>query len=328
MAAVDLISGTCAGLVSVLACHPLDTVRVRLQTAQSGRFSGVVDVVRQTMHKEGLKAFYKGLSMPLCAQGIQKATMFVSFGAAKRAFQSISHQSSSPTTPSLLPLSQLYVCGAFAGTCNALVAGPFELVRNRLQVQYERNLVADRALYTGPIDCASKIVRTAGIRSLWLGLGPMILRDAPGVGAWYATFEGVRRLLLPPGTDPTTASTWKVLVAGASAGVSFWIFAFPQDCIKSVIQTRGMNAVMAATEATPNAAIHTTAAGSTPSSSARSSSASSPGFFATGAQLVRSEGIGRLWRGFSVAAFRGIPGASSTFLTYSIVSNYLNQHWK
>jgi hypothetical protein len=44
------------------------------------------------------------------------------------------------------------------------------------------------------------------------------------------------------------------------------------------------------------------------------------GFWATGAKLVREEGKGRLWRGFSVAALRGIPGASSTFLAYSLVS--------
>jgi len=48
----DIVAGTAAGIVSVLACHPLDTVRVRLQTAPTGRFSGGIDVLRQTIANE------------------------------------------------------------------------------------------------------------------------------------------------------------------------------------------------------------------------------------------------------------------------------------
>jgi hypothetical protein len=202
-------------------------------------------------------------------------------------------------------------------------------VRNRLQVQYTRNR-AD-AQYSGPIDAARQIVRTAGVRSLWLGLWPMILRDAPGVGAWYFTFEAVRRALLPPGSDPATAPKWKTLLAGASAGVAFWVCAFPQDTIKNVIQTQGMNMAMAgaapaaAAVAGSSSAAAASAAASEAAAAAAAHLTQPAGFLATGARLVREEGLARLWRGFPIAALRGIPGASSTFLTYQLVINYLNQ---
>jgi len=213
--------------------------------------------------------------------------------------------------------------------CALLLTSP--PVRNRLQVQYTRNR-AD-AQYSGPIDAARQIVRTAGVRSLWLGLWPMILRDAPGVGAWYFTFEAVRRALLPPGSDPATAPKWKTLLAGASAGVAFWVCAFPQDTIKNVIQTQGMNMAMggAAPAAAAAVAGSSSAAAAAASEAAAAAAAAAAhltkpaGFLATGARLVREEGLARLWRGFPIAALRGIPGASSTFLTYQLVINYLNQ---
>jgi hypothetical protein len=35
--------------------------------------------------------------------------------------------------------------------------------------------------------------------------------------------------------------------------------------------------------------------------------------------------VGRLWRGFPVALFRGIPGAAITFTTYTTVMNNINE---
>lgn len=177
----DIAAGTSAGLVSVVVCHPLDTIRVRLQTAPAGRFTGVADVVRQTIKSEGPLAFYKGMAMPLMAQGAQKATMFFSFGYARRWILEANAAEGKPAGP--LPIWQLALCGSFAGLCNTLVANPFELVRNRLQVQYHRDV--SQAQYRGPLDAARQISAKAGVRALWLGVGPAMLRDAPGLGAWF-----------------------------------------------------------------------------------------------------------------------------------------------
>ena len=43
------------------------------------------------------------------------------------------------------------------------------------------------------------------------------------------------------------------------------------------------------------------------------------GFWGTAAEMIRTEGPLRLYRGLSVALLRGIPGASVTFLTYTQV---------
>ena len=125
--------------------------------------------------------------------------------------------------------------------------------------------------------------------------------------------------MLPAGSDPSKAPKSVTLAAGAMAGVSYWCAAFMQDTIKNVIQTQGMNMKM---DGAAGAATGMTASGGE-----HAVRPVSNGFWATGARLVREEGWRRLWRGFPIAALRGIPGASSTFLTYQLVINYLNAHY-
>jgi solute carrier family 25 carnitine/acylcarnitine transporter 20/29 len=50
----SLVSGGAGGVCAVVVGHPFDLVKVRLQTAQAGVYSGAMDVVRKTIAKEGL----------------------------------------------------------------------------------------------------------------------------------------------------------------------------------------------------------------------------------------------------------------------------------
>ena len=59
--------GALSKLLSTILTHPLQTIRSRLQqrgdVGPSGgpRYSGLVDAVAQTWHREGLRGFYRGL---------------------------------------------------------------------------------------------------------------------------------------------------------------------------------------------------------------------------------------------------------------------------
>lgn len=192
--AKDLFAGSVAGMVSLAVCYPLDIVRTRLQTTDASRFNGVIDCFAKTVKGEGFLALYKGMSSPLAAQALQKAIMFGAYGAAQRF---IVGRRDRGTTSSPLTTFELFLCGMFAGSVNTVVAAPIELVRNRLMTQYHAKAAAasgaaDATFYTGPIDCCKKIVQQHGLRGLWRGVGPTLLRDGPGVGAWYASFEYVK----------------------------------------------------------------------------------------------------------------------------------------
>ena len=50
----SLAAGAAGGLCAVVVGHPFDLVKVRLQTAEKGIYSGAMDVVRKTVAREGL----------------------------------------------------------------------------------------------------------------------------------------------------------------------------------------------------------------------------------------------------------------------------------
>lgn len=49
-----LAAGGVGGVCAVVVGHPFDLVKVRLQTAEKGVYSGAMDVVRRTVAREGL----------------------------------------------------------------------------------------------------------------------------------------------------------------------------------------------------------------------------------------------------------------------------------
>jgi len=61
-----LAAGGVGGICAVVVGHPFDLVKVRLQTAEKGVYTGAMDVVRKTIAREGLaRGLYAGVSAPL-----------------------------------------------------------------------------------------------------------------------------------------------------------------------------------------------------------------------------------------------------------------------
>lgn len=50
----SLAAGAAGGLCAVIVGHPFDLVKVRLQNAEKGVYSGAMDVARKTIAREGL----------------------------------------------------------------------------------------------------------------------------------------------------------------------------------------------------------------------------------------------------------------------------------
>ena len=79
----DFAAGGVGGIFAVLTGHPFDLVKVRLQTAEKGVYSGAMDVVRKTIAREGpVRGLYAGVSAPLV--GVTPMCMYRDFGLWNR----------------------------------------------------------------------------------------------------------------------------------------------------------------------------------------------------------------------------------------------------
>jgi solute carrier family 25 (mitochondrial carnitine/acylcarnitine transporter), member 20/29 len=62
----SFVAGGVGGVCAVVIGHPFDLVKVRMQTAEKGVYTGAIDVVKKTIAREGLaRGLYAGVSAPL-----------------------------------------------------------------------------------------------------------------------------------------------------------------------------------------------------------------------------------------------------------------------
>lgn len=225
----DVLGGTAGGIAQTLAGNPFDTVKVRLQSAPAGTYNGPIDVVQKLIKNEGLGGFYKGVLTPLVGVGACVSIQFAVNEYMKRFF--IKRNES--LADKMLSLKQFYICGTAAGFLNGFLASPIEHIRIRLQTQTNAN-----GLYNGPIDCAKKIYQIAGIRGIFRGLGPTLVREAHGMGIYFATYEFlVKHDMKLNSLERKDLPSWRLCLYGATSGVTLWLGAYPIDVVKTRLQT-------------------------------------------------------------------------------------------
>lgn len=76
-----------AGAAGVVAGHPLDTVKVRLQTQHDHRYRNSFHCLWSTLKREGVvHGLFKGMSSPMCGLAITNAIIFGVYGNTLRLF--------------------------------------------------------------------------------------------------------------------------------------------------------------------------------------------------------------------------------------------------
>lgn len=232
-----LLAGGIGGVCAVIVGHPFDLVKVRMQTAEKGVYSGAIDVVRKTLAKDGLaRGLYAGVSAPLAGVTPMFAVSFWGYDVGKQLVSSISK-----VQDSQLSVFQVSTAGFFSAIPQTIITAPFERVKVLLQIQGQRQLApGQQPRYSGGVDVVRQLYKEGGLRSVFRGSAMTLARDGPGSAFYFATYETVKRALTPK--DPVTGelgslSLSAVMVAGGSAGIAMWIPVFPIDTVKSRLQS-------------------------------------------------------------------------------------------
>ncbi|KAJ3792854.1 mitochondrial carrier domain-containing protein, partial [Lentinula aff. detonsa] len=232
----DLTAGTVGGIAQVLVGQPFDIVKVRMQTAPKGTYSGMMHCAGGILKNEGPLAFYKGTLTPLLGIGVCVSIQFGVIEYMKRLFahQNLVSGGGGPTGNDL-NAGQLFASGVTAGLANGFVSGPVEHIRIRLQTQPSIN-----PPYNGPFDAIRKIHKAHGIAGIFKGQGVTFLREATGYGVYFLAYEKlVQREMRTKGIKREDLSPMNAILYGATAGYALWAVIYPIDMIKSRMQTDG-----------------------------------------------------------------------------------------
>ena len=306
--AKDLAAGTVGGVAQLVVGHPFDTIKVKLQSqptpppGQLPKYSGAIDAVKKTIAAEGAGGLYKGMGAPLATVAAFNALLFTVRGQMETILRS------APGAP--LTVNQRFVAGAGAGFAVSFLATPTELIKCRLQAQGAGAATATATAaateagaaaatvtaavkYGGPMDVAKQVLRSeGGVRGLYKGLFPTFAREVPGNATMFGVYEAIKQYMAG-GTDTSGLGRGSLMLAGGLAGGAFWASVYPTDVVKSVIQIDDYK---------------------NPKYS---------GSIDAFKKILKSEGIGGLYKGFGPAMGRSVPANAACFLAYEITRSSL-----
>ncbi|KAK6636182.1 hypothetical protein RUM43_009835 [Polyplax serrata] len=217
--ALDFFAGCLGGCAGILVGHPLDTIKIRIQTQdfRNPLYKGTVDCFRKVVKQESILGLYKGMSSPLAGVAVINAVVFGVYG-------NIQKNLSDPES-----LGSCFISGAVAGLVQSFICSPMELVKSRMQIQTGK--VSD-----GLLVYLKKIWRKDGMGGVFRGLNVTFLRESLGFGVYFSSYEWLTR-----SESEVPVSTVHLLLAGGSSGAASWLCTYPLDVVKSRIQIDGMS---------------------------------------------------------------------------------------
>lgn len=187
-------SGFLAAFFSSLVLCPTELVKCKLQANQEvlemnfggnvpvHERSNPINICKIVFREEGIPGFFRGLTSTFLRE---MPGYFFFFGGYELARTFLTPPGKTKNDLSLLRLA---VAGGLGGWCLWITIYPFDLIKSRMQV------LTDNTKFTTVV--MSYVNRgLPGIRELYRGLGPTLLRTFPATAALFVTVEYTRRML-------------------------------------------------------------------------------------------------------------------------------------
>eukprot|EP00668_Euglena_longa_P022917 GGOE01028542.1.p1 GENE.GGOE01028542.1~~GGOE01028542.1.p1 ORF type:complete len:317 (+),score=74.21 GGOE01028542.1:26-952(+) len=289
---IHATAGLSAGAISTVCCHPIDSLKTRIQAQEAPAlrqlnavcYSSSVQAVRTIYHQEGLLAFYQGMAPALigsaCAWGLY-------FGWYQYLRAVLSAE---------LPVRD-FIAASAAGIIGTTLTSPIWLIKTRLQL-YERGGRSPSMLSEFRL-----VLRTDGPPGLFRGLVPQLL------------------LVLNPSIQLTLyeqLKAWCCRITGRDPRAKL-----PDRHLTACIV---VSKTVATTLTTPLSVIKVRM--QDPRNYNQLCPGRYSGMLQSMATIYRGEGLRGFFRGLAPTLVKPLPGSLVTFLTYEWVSDSLKARFQ
>ncbi len=179
----NILSGGCAGSLSLLFVQSIDYTRTRLamdaarNAGGARQFNGIVDVYVKTLKADGVRGLYRGFV-------ISCATIFVYRGLYFGLYDSLKPMLLSENAS----MAQSFLLGWAVTICSGLSAYPLDSIKRRMMMTS-----GEKVKYAGSLDCFRQVLRTEGVGALYRGAGVNVVRGVAGAGV-LAGFEKLKKV--------------------------------------------------------------------------------------------------------------------------------------
>ncbi|KAI9671049.1 MAG: Mitochondrial succinate-fumarate transporter [Alyxoria varia] len=301
-AATNLIAGGGAGAMEAVSCHPLDTIKVRMQLSRRARAPGTkprgfLATGANIVKRETPLGLYKGLGAVLTGIVPKMAIRFSSYESYKTLLSSEEGTVSGSAT---------FLAGLAAGVTEAVaVVTPMEVVKIRLQSQYHSLAdPLDVPKYRNAAHASFTVLKEEGIRALWRGVSLTALRQGTNQAANFTAYSYLKQLLqdlqsnkLDAESNSSNLPGWQTSIIGLISGAVGPFTNAPLDTIKTRLQRmpaeEGQSTMSRMKEITQ--------------------------------QMFKQEGSRAFYKGITPRVMRVAPGQAVTFTVYEYLKNALEK---
>ncbi|XP_069558842.1 mitochondrial dicarboxylate carrier [Brachyistius frenatus] len=212
---------------SAAACftHPLDLIKVHLQTQQEVRVR-MIGMTINVVRRYGFLGLYSGLSASLCRQMTYSLSRFAIYETVRDKMKR--------KNKGFMPFYQKVLLGAFGGFTGGFIGTPADLVNVRMQNDVK--LPAElRRNYAHVLDGLFRVWKEEGMRKLFSGTTMASTRGALVSVGQLSCYDQSKQLVLTSGY--LTDNILTHFLASVFAGGCATILCQPLD----VVKTRLMN---------------------------------------------------------------------------------------
>lgn len=246
-AAVGLMAGIAYGAVTPVVGHPFDSIKTRMQADPLFQNTGSAwQTSRFILQKEGIAGFYRGFFPPLIGSMAFRGVLFSAYSGTYAACEQISLlKEPIPFTFGLRP--SVLLGGMAAAFARASIESPFDFIKVRYMVGQAAldndAITTTTAATTTRRSFLQTALATTGnsnnpiaiVRQLYSGYSVTLLRCMGLVGSFFIMVDYSVRFLPTIMNAPLIGPFFK----GGICATAAWLFCFPFETAKSLIQAEG-----------------------------------------------------------------------------------------
>ncbi|XP_033745376.1 mitochondrial thiamine pyrophosphate carrier-like [Pecten maximus] len=189
------VCGALAACTGTMLAQPTDVLRTRFIAQGSVKtYSGLLSAIKQIRQVEGIHGLYKGLNLAVIQTSFQIGIQFGLYSSLSSVWQWMEHRPLGGPSG----VAQSLVCGAASGVISKFIAYPLDMTKKRLEirgVEHIRKEFGSTRAYRGFIHCIVCVFREEGIRGMYKGLSPSLLKAGFMAASNFFIYEQVCNVL-------------------------------------------------------------------------------------------------------------------------------------
>ncbi|KAI0299030.1 mitochondrial tricarboxylate transporter [Multifurca ochricompacta] len=219
----SLFAGATAGAVEAFVTYPTEYVKTRSQFG--GKREPPLTIIRETLHSQGVRGLYAGCTALVVGNSAKAGVRFLSYDKFKQVLADKDGKVSAPRS---------LLAGLGAGVMEAIFAvTPSETIKTKLIDDAKRPQPRFRGLLHG----TASIVREEGLRGIYRGLFPVMMRQGANSAIRFTTYTTLKQFVQSRTRSGQTLPSSVTFGIGAIAGLVTVYTTMPLDVIKTRMQS-------------------------------------------------------------------------------------------